>query len=329
MRLSAAPVRLLATVFCAGAVAAFSPHALAQSTWPQRPVRLIVPLAAGGGMDTITRALSAKLSESLGQTVVVDNRGGGGGAVGAELAASAPPDGYTFLMMSASGVIRPLMYEGSRYNVARDFAAVSQVTTQPYVLTVNPAVPAKSIQELIAYAKSNPGKINYASSGQGSIIHLTTELFNHAAGIKTVHVPYKGIGAAYPDILANNVQMVFASIVSVLPHVKAQRLRALAVSGARRSRSLPDVPTISEGGVKGFAVANWYGLLAPARTPPAIVERLNRDVVRVVHDPDLAQRYAADGAEGVGSTPQQFSAHIKAEIDKWGKLIRETGIRGD
>jgi tripartite-type tricarboxylate transporter receptor subunit TctC len=314
---------------CAAIVSAFSQAALGQSAWPQRPVRVIVPLAAGGGMDTITRALAAKLTDSLGQTVVVDNRGGGGGAVGAELAASAAPDGYTFLMMSASGIIRPLMYEGSRYNVARDFSAVSQVTTQPYVLTVNPAVPAKSAQELIAYARANPGKINYASSGQGSIIHLTSELFNRAAGIKTVHVPYKGIGAAYPDILANNVQMVFASIVSVLPHIKTQRLRALGVSGARRSKSLPDVATVSESGVKGFSVANWYGLVAPARTPATIVERMNREAVKVVHDPDLAQRYAADGAEGVGGTPQQFAAHIKAESDKWAKLIKETGIRGD
>jgi tripartite-type tricarboxylate transporter receptor subunit TctC len=320
---------LLAAAASAAAFATLSADAIAQSGYPQRPVRVIVPLAAGGGMDTITRALAAKLTESLGQTVVVDNRGGGGGAVGVELAASAPADGYTFLMISASGVIRPLMYEGSRYNVARDFAAISQVTTQPYVVTVNPALPAKSTQELVTYAKANPGKINYASSGQGSIIHLTTELFNRAAGIKTVHVPYKGIGAAYPDILANNVQMVFASIVSALPHVKAQRLRALAVTGARRSKSLPDVPTVSEGPVKGFVVANWYGLVAPVRTPAAIVERLNRDVVRVVHDPDLAQRYAADGAEGVGNTPQQFAAHIKSEIDKWGKLIKETGIRGD
>ena len=318
-----------AALLFAAALATLSPLAIAQGAYPQRPIRVIVPLAAGGGMDTITRALAAKLTESLGQTIVVDNRGGGGGAVGAELAASAPPDGYTFLMISASGVIRPLMYEGSRYNVARDFTAIAQVTTQPYVVTVNPQVPAKSTQELIAYAKANPGKINYASSGQGSIIHLTTELFNRAAGIKTVHVPYKGIGAAYPDILANNVQMVFASIVSVLPHVKTQRLRALAVSGARRSKSLPDVPTVSEGPVKGFVVANWYGLVAPARTAPAVVERINRDVVRVVHDPDLAQRYAADGAEGVGSTPQQFAAHIKSETEKWGKLIRETGIRGD
>jgi tripartite-type tricarboxylate transporter receptor subunit TctC len=310
-------------------LAALSIGAHAQGTYPQRPVRVIVPLAAGGGMDTITRALAAKLTESLGQTVVVDNRGGGGGAVGAELAASAPPDGYTFLMMSASAVIRPLMYDGSRYNVVRDFTAISQVTTQPYVLTVNPAVPAKSVQELITYAKANPGKLNYASSGQGSIIHLTSELFNRAVGIKTVHVPYKGIGAAYPDILANNVQMVFASIVSVLPHLKSQRLRALAVTGARRSKSLPEVPTASEAGAKGFVVANWYGLVAPARTPAPIIDRVNHDIMKVVNDADLAQRYAADGAEGVGSTPKQFASHIKAENDKWGKLIRQTGIRGD
>ncbi|HEV7394526.1 MAG TPA: tripartite tricarboxylate transporter substrate binding protein, partial [Burkholderiales bacterium] len=294
--------------------------AAAQGTYPQRPVRLIVPLAAGGGMDTITRALAARLTESMGQTVVIDNRGGGGGTVGAELAASAPPDGYTLLMMSATAVIRPLMYENTRYDIARDFVAISQVTSQPYVLTVNPAVPAKSLQDLISFAKTNPGKLNYASAGQGSIIHLTSELFNRVAGVKTVHVPYKGIGAAYPDILANNVQMVFASIVSVLPHLKGQRLRAVAVTGPSRSKSIPEVPTANEAGAKGFVVTNWYGLVAPARTPQPIVERLNRDVMKVVHDPELAQRYAADGAEGVGSTPQQFGSHIKAEHDKWAKL---------
>lgn len=311
------------------ALAALPGYALAQTTYPSRPVRVIIPLAAGGAMDTVARALSTKLTESLGQSFVVDNRGGGGGAVGAELAASAPPDGYTLLMMSASAVIRPLMYQGTRYNIARDFAAISQVTTQPYVLTVNPAVPAKSVQELIGYARAHPGKLNYASAGQGSIIHLTSELFNRVAGIKTVHVPYKGIGAAYPDLLANNVQMVFASIVSVFPHLKAQRLRALAVTGAGRAKGLPDVPTASEAGAKGFVVTNWYGLVAPARTAPAILERLNRDVVKVVHDPELAQRYAADGAEGVGSTARQFFAHIQAEHEKWAKLIKETGIRGD
>jgi tripartite-type tricarboxylate transporter receptor subunit TctC len=315
--------------FAAFALGCAAAAAGAQSTYPQRPVRVIVPLAAGGGMDTVTRALAQKLTDAMAQSFVVDNRGGGGGAVGAELAAAAPPDGYTLLMMSASAVIRPLMYEGSRYNMVRDFSAISQVTSQPYVLTVHPSLPAKSMQEFVAYAKANPNKINYASSGQGSIIHLTTELFNRAVQVKTVHVPYKGIGAAYPDLLANNVQMVFASIVSVLPHVKAQRLRALATSGPARAKTLPDVPTAGEAGARGFAVTNWYGLVAPLRTPAPILERLNREVVKVVHHPDLAQRYAADGAEGVGSTAPQFAAHIKAENDKWGKLIRDTGIKGD
>jgi tripartite-type tricarboxylate transporter receptor subunit TctC len=319
------PTRALAAL----ALACTAGAADAQANYPQRPVRLIVPLAAGGAMDTVTRALAQKLTEAMGHSFVVDNRGGGGGAVGAELAAAAPPDGYTLLMMSASAVIRPLMYPGSRYDIARDFAAISQVTSQPYVLTVHPSVPAKSMQELVAYAKANPGKLNYASAGQGSIIHLTTELFNRAVQIKAVHVPYKGIGAAYPDLLAGNVQMVFASIVSVLPHLKGQRLRALAVSGARRAKSLPDVPTASESGAKGFAVANWYGLVAPARTPKPILDRLSKDVMKVVNDADLQQRYAADGAEGVGNTPQQFAAHIRAEHDKWSKLIKETGIRGD
>ena len=322
-------MRFARNALAAATLATASAAALAQANYPQRPVRVIVPLAAGGAMDTVTRALAQKLTDAMGQSFVVDNRGGGGGAVGAELAATAPPDGYTLLMMSSSAVIRPLMYEGSRYNIARDFIAISQVTSQPYVLTVHPSVPAKSMQELIAYAKANPGKLNYASSGQGSIIHLTTELFNRAVGIKTVHVPYKGIGAAYPDLLANNVQMVFASIVSVLPHIKTQRLRALAMSGASRAKALPDVPTVAEAGAKGFSVTNWYGLVAPTRTPQAILDRLNRETVKVVHHPDLAQRYAADGAEGVGSTPQQFAAHIKAENEKWGKLIRETGIKGD
>jgi tripartite-type tricarboxylate transporter receptor subunit TctC len=304
-------------------------NAVAQANYPQRPVRLIVPLAAGGSMDTVTRALAAKLTEAMGQSFVVDNRGGGGGAVGAELAAAAPPDGYTLLMMSATAVIRPLMYPASGYNVARDFTAISQVTAQPYVLTVHPAVPAKSLPELVTYAKANPGKLNYASAGQGSVIHLASELFNRSVGIRTVHVPYKGIGAAYPDLLANNVQMVFASIVSVFPHLKTQRLRAIAITGPARAKGLPDVPTANEAGAKGFVVTNWYGLVAPAKTPPVILERLNREIVKVVNHPDLAQRYAADGAEGVGSTPQQFAALIKSESDKWGRLIRDTGIKGD
>lgn len=313
---------------CAGLMLALPAQAPAQ-TYPAKPIRFIVPLAAGGGMDTVTRSLAQKLGENLGQTIVVDNRGGGGGSIGAELAAAAAPDGYTWIMMSATAVIRPLMYKKTGYDLARDFVPISQVTAQPYVLTVHPSLPVKSVHELVAYAKANPGKLNYASAGQGSLIHLTSELFNSMAGIRTVHVPYKGIGAAYPDLIAGHVQMVFASIVSVQPHVRAQRLRALAVSSAQRAKAQPDWPTVAEAGIKGFAVTQWYGAFVPARTPRTIAERINREIVKVVHEPDLTGRFAADGAEAVGSSPQEFSAHIKTEHDKWSKVIQETRIKGD
>jgi tripartite-type tricarboxylate transporter receptor subunit TctC len=303
-------------------------HAQGSSAYPNKPIRFIVPLAAGGGMDTITRALSFKLSEQLGQNVVVDNRGGGGGSVGADLAMQSAPDGYTIIMMSATAVIHPMMYR-SRYDMQRDFIPISQVTSQPYMLVVTPGLPVKSVPDLIAYARANPGKLNYASSGQGSLIHLASELFNISAGVKTVHVPYKGIGAAYPDLIAGNIQMIFASIVSAQPHVRAQRLRGLAVTSSARARTQPDLPTVAETGIKGYDVTQWYGVFAPARTPQAVVERLNKEVVAVAQHPDLAKRFAADGAEALGSTRQQFAAHVKAEIGKWSRVIKETGIRGD
>jgi len=321
------PIRIVAATCCL----LFAATAAAQSgAYPNKPIRFIVPLAAGGGMDTVTRALALKLSDQMGQSVVVDNRGGGGGTVGADIAREAAADGYTIIMMSATAVIRPLMYKKTRYNLARDFIPVSQVTAQPYVLTVNPSVPAKSTRELISYAKANPGKLNYASAGQGSLIHLTTELFNLSAGVKTTHVPYKGIGAAYPDLIAGHVQMVFASIVSVQPHVRSNRLRALAVSSAKRAKAQPDWPTVAEsGGLKGFGVTQWYGTFAPTGTPRAIVDRLNREIAKAAHGPELASRFAADGAEAVGSSQKEFAAHVGEENDKWTRVIRDTGIKGD
>jgi tripartite-type tricarboxylate transporter receptor subunit TctC len=301
--------------------------AQAQS-YPARPVRLIVPLAAGGGMDTVARAVSQKLTDQLGQSFVVDNRGGGGGSIGAELAASAPPDGYTLIMMSATSVIHPLMYK-SRYDTSRDFAPVSQVTTQPYVIVVNNALPIKSVGELVAYARANPEKLNYASSGNGSLIHLTGELFKIATGTSMTHIPYKGIGAAYPDIISGNIQLTFASIISALPHVRGQRIRALAVTGSRRAKAAADLPTAAEAGVKGFAVSQWYGILAPARTPLPVVERLHAEIVKALPQPEVGARLAADGAEPVGGTPQEFAAHIREERAKWAKVIKQTGIRGD
>jgi tripartite-type tricarboxylate transporter receptor subunit TctC len=300
----------------------------AAQNYPARPVRMIVPLAAGGGMDTVARAVSQKLTEYLGQTVVVDNRGGGGGSIGAELAASAPPDGYTIIMMSATSVIHPLMYP-ARYDTSRDFAPVSQVTSQPYVIVVTNGLPIKSVGDLVAYAKANPAKLNYASSGNGSLIHLTGELFGIASGTRLTHIPYKGIGAAYPDLISGNIQLTFASIISGLPHIRAQRIRALAVTGSRRAKAAPELPTVAEAGVKGFAVSQWYGILAPARTPKAVVDRLHADIVKALPQPEVGARLAADGAEPVGSTPQEFSAHIKEEREKWAKVIKQTGIKGE
>lgn len=304
------------------------PEAVAQQ-YPARPVRLMVPLAPGGGMDTIARGLAQKLTESLGQSVVVDNRGGGGGAIAAELVARSAPDGHTIIMLSSTSVIHPIMYKGARYDVFRDFAPVSQATTQPYVIVVHPALPIKTVADLIAYSKSNPGKLNYASSGSGSLIHLTGELFKTATGVEMVHVPYKGIGAAYPDLIAGQIQLTFASIISGLPQIRAQRLRAVAATGAQRAKSLPDVPTVAESGVPGFAVMNWYGVLVPVGTPRAIVERLHLEIVKALRLPEVVLRMENDGAEGVGSSPQQFAAHIKAEHEKWSKVIKQAGIKGD
>jgi tripartite-type tricarboxylate transporter receptor subunit TctC len=317
----------MAHVFFTFLLAVLAATAQAQS-YPARPIRLIVPLAAGGGMDTIARGVALKLTDSLGQTVVVDNRGGGGGSIGAELVAAAAPDGHTLIMMSATSVIHPMMYQ-ARYDVLRDFAPVTQVTTQPYVIVVNPGLPVKSVTELVAYAKANPDKLNFASSGNGSLIHLATELLKIATGTRMVHIPYKGIGAAYPDLLAGNIQLILASIISAQPHVRAQRIRALAVTGARRAQSSPELPTVAEAGVPGYAVTQWYGVFGPARMPRAIVERLNRETVKVLHQPEVTARLAADGAEPAGSTPQQFTAHVRAEGAKWAKVIRQTGIKGD
>ncbi|MGZ5096401.1 MAG: Bug family tripartite tricarboxylate transporter substrate binding protein, partial [Burkholderiales bacterium] len=239
---------VLALTLCTASV-----HA---QNYPARPIRLIVPLAPAGGMDTIARGVAQKLTESLGQSVVVDNRSGGGGVIGVETVSHSTPDGYTLLMMSATGLIYPLMYK-AQYDVTRDFSPIVQVTTQPYVIVVNPNVPVKSITELIAYAKANPNKLNFASSGNGSLIHLMTELFKSMTGTQMVHVPYRGIGAAYPDLLGGQIQLIFASSISAMQLIHAGRLRALAVTGAKRAKALPELPTVIEAGVPGFVVNQW------------------------------------------------------------------------
>ncbi len=313
-------------LLCVALAAVLSPAQAQQ--YPNKPIRLIVPIAAGGGPDTISRAVGQKLSENFGQAIVVDNRAGASGAIALDLARVAAPDGYTIAMISASHVIRPLLFKVP-YDLERDFAPITQLSTQSYVLMVNNSLPVKSVTELVAHARANPGKLNFASVGQGSQIHLMTELFRTMTKFQAVHVPYKGIGPAYLDLIAGNIQFMFGSIITSQSHVKAQRLRALAVSGPRRIKALPELPTVSEAGVPGFAVTQWYAFLVPAATPRPIVEFLNQEVNKALHQPEVTGRISAEGSEPVGTTPQQLAAHIKAEGAKWAKVIKDAGIKGE
>ena len=294
--------------------------------YPVRPVRVIVPLAPGGGMDTVTRGLALKLGDVFGQTFVVDNRPGAGSQIALELLGASAPDGHTLMMLSATTVIHPLLYK-SRFDVVRDFMPVSQVTAQGYVLVVHPSLGAKSVADLVKYARANPDKLNYSSSGIGSPIHMTTELFQVATGTRMIHIPFKGMGAAYADLVGGRVQLSFATIISSMVHVKAARLYALAVTPAKRAPALPDVPTLGEAGVP-IVVVNWYGLIAPKGTPKAVVDRVSSEAAKAIQSPDMVKRLIAEGSEAAGTTPQAFAAHIRAEHDMWAKVIKQAGIKG-
>jgi tripartite-type tricarboxylate transporter receptor subunit TctC len=296
--------------------------------FPTRPVRILVPLSPGGGMDTVARGLVPRLSEAFGQQVVVDNRPGAGSQIALEILAAASPDGHTLMMSSLTPVIHPLLY-GSRFNLLRDFTPVSQVTAQGYILTIHPSVPAKSVSEFVQYLKANPNKLNYSSSGIGSPIHMSGELFQFATGTKMIHVPYKGMGAAYTDMVGGRVQVGFPTIISSVPHIQAGRLRALAVTTPKRVAAMPDMPTFAEAGVKGVVVVNWYGLVAPARTPKPIVDRIAKETSIAMQAPDMIKRIAAEGSEAVGSSPAEFASLIRAEIEQWTRVVKQAGIRGE
>lgn len=295
-------------------------------TFPTRPMRVVVPLAAGGGMDSVSRNLAVSFAEAFGQSVVVDNRPGAGSLVAMEIVSDAAPDGHTLMMSSATTVIYPLLYP-SRLDPVRDFAPVSQVTAQGYVLVVPPSLPVKSALELVKYAKANPDKLTYASSGIGSPIHMTTELFQIATGTKTVHVPYKGMGAAYADLVGGRISFSFATIISAQPHIRNGRLRALAVSTGKRAPAMSDTPTMAEAGVPGVVVVNWYGLIAPKATPKAVIGRIAAETVRAVQAPAMMKHLIADGSEGVGSSPAEFTAHFRAESEQWRRVIKQGGIK--
>jgi tripartite-type tricarboxylate transporter receptor subunit TctC len=279
-------------------------------------------------MDAVARGLALKLGDAFGQTVVVDNRPGAGSHIALEILSSSAPDGHTLMMSSLTPVIHPLLY-GSRFNLLRDFAPVSQVTAQGYLLTVHPSVPAKSVLELVQYLKANPGKLNFSSSGIGSPIHMAGELFQVATGTKMIHIPYKGMGAAYTDMVGGRIQVGFPTVISSVPHLQAGRLRALAVTTPKRVAAMPDLPTFAEAGVKGVVVVNWYGLVAPARTPKSVIDRIAKETATAMHSPDMAKRLAAEGSDPVGSSPAEFTAHIRSEIDQWSRVVKQAGIRGE
>jgi len=296
--------------------------------YPNRPVRMIVPLAAGGGMDTVTRGLAQKFTETFGENFVVDNRPGAGSQIALEILAGSAADGHTLMMISATTVVHPILYK-SRFDIMRDFTPISQVTAQGYVLVVHPSIAAKSVAELVQYLRANPGKLNYASSGIGSPIHMSGELFQIATGTRMIHIPFKGMGAAYTDLIGGQVELSFPTIISSIAHIKAGRLRALAVTTPKRAAALPDIPTFGEAGLPGVVVVNWYGLIAPARTPHAIIERLSAEAVKAMNSPEMIKRLVAEGSEAVGSSPREFAAHIRAERDLWTKVIKQAGIRGE
>ena len=304
------------------------PARAAETTFPAKPVRLIVPFTPGGSTDILARAIGQKLTEAWGQSVVIDNRPGAGGIIGMEAAAKAAPDGYT-LVMGHIGTLaaNPALYKGLPYDPVKDFAPVTLIAMVPNVLVVGPAVTSKSVAELVALAKSKPGKLDYGSGGNGSAAHLATEYFKLKAGIDVQHVPYKGTAPALSDLLGGQIAFMITGLPPALPQVKAGKLRILGVASAQRLKQFPDIPTIAESGVPGYEATQWYGILAPAATPKDLVAPLNRDVVRALRDPSVAEKLASEGADPVGDSPEQFGSFIRSEIELWGKVIRATGAK--
>ena len=290
--------------------------------YPVRPVRMIVPFSPGGATDVPARILAQRLSEALGHQIVIDNRPGAGAVLGTDAVAKAPPDGYTLLLTATTHVISASLYKKLPYDAIRDFAPVMLIGSGPNVLTVHPSLPAKNVRELISLAKARPGKIDYASSGNGSAQHLFGALFMSLADIRMMHIPYKGSAPATTDLIAGQVSVGFPGIALVLPHTKAGRLRALAVTSAERSKAMPDVPSIAEAGVPGYAATLWLGLLAPKGTPPEIVQKLYDEIAKVLRQPEVESAYLATGTDVTISNPEQFGLFVKAEYDKWAKVIK-------
>ncbi len=295
--------------------------------YPTKPIRLIVPFSPGGSNDIMARLAAQKFTENLGQQVIVDNRPGASGIVGTELATEAQPDGYTLLMMSLTLTVNPSLYRKLPYDTVKDLIPVSLIASAPLMLVVNPSLPVKSVQELIDHAKANPGKLNFGSGGAGTTPHLAGEMLNTMAGLQMTHVPYKGGGPALADLVGGQIQLMLENIPSTLPFVKAGKLRALAVSGKKRSPLVPDLPTLDEAGLKGYEIVGWNGLFFPAGTSPAIVKTIHSQTVTMLTQPDVKERLARLGAEAVGNSPAEFAAFIRAEIDKWARIVKQAGLK--
>ena len=312
--------------FLALALALAAGAACAQS-YPTKAVRLVVPFLAGGSTDIVGRTVAQKLSEMWGQQVFVDNRPGGGTTIGTDNVAKSAPDGYTLLVTPAPFTINPSLLAKLPYDAAGDFAPITLINTTPLVLVVNPGVPANSVRELIALAKAKPGKLNFGSSGTGGSNHLAGELFNAMAGVKMVHIPYKGNAGALTDIVGGHLDVVYNGLTSALALIKGGKLRVLAVTSLRRNAALPDVPTLDETGLKGFEAVAWNGLTAPAKTPRDVIMIINADVIKVVNSPELKERLKAEGSDPVGSSPEQYAAFLRDEIAKWAKVIKFAGVK--
>ena len=300
-----------------------------QAQYPERPLRLIVPFAPGGGADLTSRLISQRLPDLLGRQVVVDNRAGGASNIGSEAVARAAPDGYTLLLGSLSTSVNASLFPKLSFNVLKDFEPVSLLATVPLMVVVHPSFAAQSIAELIAMAKAKPGALNYASGGLGSANHVAGELFKSMAGVQITHVPYKGGGPALADLLGGHVGLLISTVTSTHDLVKSGRLRALATTGSKRSVVAPELPTVAEAGLPGYAVEAWYGVLAPAGTPRAIVERLSGDLARILQSAEGREALRAQGAEAVGNTPEEFARYLRMEVDKWAKMVKAQGLRGE
>lgn len=320
--------KVLALGALAFGAALTSHNVAAQYVYPSRAIRLIVPAAPGGGTDFTARMIAQKLTESMGQTVIVDNRPGAAGNIGVEIAAKASPDGYTLVMPITSFSINPHLYAKLPFDTIKDFAPVVLASSAPLFLVINPSVPAKSVSELIAVAKSKPGQLNYANSGNGTTAHLAGELFKKMAGVNLVSVPYKGGGPAVIDLIAGHVQIYFSTIPAALAHVQAGKLRGVAVTATKRVNLIPDVPTVAESDLPGFAVVGWFGIFAPAATPKPIIARLNQEINAVLRTPETQKRFAGEGLIPGSGTPEELGNFLRAELAKWGALIKEAGIQG-